>query len=126
MTAIFAAHLFGQEATGDTPIGATFTLSAFWVLIIGMLLIPVATGLITKANASATVKQIVTLVISAVVSIISISRQETGIAVVSWNTVVLIVVQTLAAIATYLGVYKPHELNAKTAPAVGIGGTKAA
>lgn len=125
-TVIYAAQLFNQEAEAETPIGATFTLSAFWVMVIATLLIPVATGFLTKLTASATVKQILTLVLAALVSILNVSTQLDGVAVVSWNTVVLTVVQTLAAIATYLGVYQPHQLNAKTAPNAGIGGSKAA
>ena len=109
-----------NDATAVAPTAA-LTLSAFTVLIVTSLLIPVATGLLTKAAASATVHQIVTAVISTIAGIITTSTQLDGTAVISLTTVQYAGLAFLIATAGYLGIYRPHDTNAKLVPEVGFG-----
>lgn len=109
-----------DDATAVAPV-ASLTLSAFTVVIITSLLIPLATGLVTKLAASATVKQIVTAAISAVVGIVTVSTQADGTAVVSLATLQYALLSFAIAVVGYLGLYQPHNTNAKLAPNVGLG-----
>lgn len=109
-----------DEATAIAPV-ATLTLSEFTVLVIISLLIPLATGLVTKLQASATVKQVVTAAISTVVGIVTTSTQADGTAVVSLATVQYALLTFAIATVGYLGLYRPHDANAKLAPNSGLG-----
>lgn len=114
----------GQEIQNDTtavaPV-ASLTLSAFTVLVITSLLIPLATGIITKVHASALVKQICTAAIAAAVGIVTTSTQADGTAVISLATVQYALLAFAIATVGYLGLYKPHDTNAKLAPDIGVG-----
>lgn len=97
------------------------TLTPFTVIVISSLVIPVLTGLVTKASASAKLKASVALVLSLVAAAINTATQSNGVAVLSQaliqNTVLTVAVQ----LAMYLGVYKPvANLNEKTAPDKGL------
>lgn len=109
-----------NDATAVAPV-ATLTLNAFTVLVITSLLIPLATGLVTKLAASATVKQIITAAISTVVGVVTTSTQVDGTAVVSLATVQYALLAFAIATVGYLGLYKPHQANAKLAPNTGLG-----
>jgi hypothetical protein len=100
-----------------------FTLSAAVVSAIMLYVIPIVTSLLTKFNASTVVKQIVTAVLSVLVSIITMATQVDGTAIVSWQVVLLSLLEFLGSSAAYRVVYKPHALNARVAPNVGIGGS---
>lgn len=114
------AQAIPNDATAVAPV-ASLTLSAFTVLIVTSLLIPLATGLLTKLQASATVKQVLTAAISAVVGIVTTSTQADGTAVISLATVQYALLAFAIATVGYLGLYKPHQANAKLAPNVGLG-----
>lgn len=118
--AIAGAQEIPNDATAVAPV-ATLTLSAFTVLVITSLLIPVATGLLTKLQATATVKQVITAAIAAVVGIITTSSQADGTAVISLATVQYALLAFAIATVGYLGIYKPHALDAKLAPNAGLG-----
>lgn len=115
-----AAEDIPNDATAVAPV-ATLTLNAFTVLVVTSLLIPLATGLVTKLAASATVKQIITAAISAVVGVVTTSTQVDGTAVVSLTTVQYALLAFAIATVGYLGLYKPHQANAKLAPNAGVG-----
>lgn len=129
--AVFLAAFFtatgvaaGQEIPNDAPAVAPvaeLTLNAFGVLVISSFLIPLATGLITKLSASATIKQVVTLILSALTGVITTSTQVDGTAVISMTTVQYSLLSLGIAIVSYLGIYAPHDANQKLAPEVGLG-----
>lgn len=122
---LYPAALAGaQEIPNDAPAVAPVAglkLTEFTVLVITSLLIPLATGLITKLNASATVKQIVTLALSTVVGIVTTSTQADGTAIISLTTVQYALLSFAIAVVSYLGLYKPHDANARLAPNAGLG-----
>ena len=115
-----AAQVIENEDTAVAPV-ATLTLSAFTVLVVTSLLIPLATGLVTKLQASPTVKQIVTAAISAAVGIVTTSTQADGTAVISLATVQYALLAFAIATVGYLGLYRPHQTNAKLGPNMGVG-----
>lgn len=109
---------------GDAPAVApvqVLTLSAFFVLVLTSFLIPLATGLVTKLRASATVKQVVTLVLSAVTGLVTTATQADGTAVISATSAQYALLSLAVAVVSYLGVYGPHATNARLAPDRGIG-----
>jgi len=97
------------------------TLSALVVTMIVSYLIPAVTALLTKASASAGVKQFVTALLAAVNGLLVTATQVDGTAVVSKQAVVLALGSFIAAQAAYVGLYKPHAANAKIAPNKGLG-----
>lgn len=99
---------------------SSFRIPALGVQLIIGLVIPFLTGLLTKLNASATVKQVVTIVLAGVSALI-VSSTVGEEAVISWETLGYAALGWLVAVLSYLGLYQPHNLNAKTAPDKGIG-----
>lgn len=97
------------------------TLDALTVTVIVSLFIPIATGVVTKYTASATLKQVTTLVFSTVTGILAQGATDAGGAVLSKEAITAAVVSLIIAITSYLGIYKPHDINAKLAPDSGIG-----
>jgi hypothetical protein len=126
LTALLAGPVGAQEIPNDAsavaPV-ASLTLSAFMVLVLTSLLIPAVTGLITKSTASATVKQLVTLAVSALNGLVVTSTQSDGTALISATTAQYALLSLGIAIVSYLGIYKPHDLNNSRAlmPDIGIG-----
>lgn len=109
-----------DEAVALAP-AAALTLSAFFVLVLTSFLIPLAVGLLTKLQASATVKQVLTLVLSAVTGLVTTATQADGTAVISASSAQYALLALGVAIVSYLGVYKPQDANARLAPTVGFG-----
>lgn len=127
--AVFFAAFFtalpagAQEITEEAPAVApvaVLELSSFTVLVITSLLIPFLTGLATRLQATATVKQIVTAFISAIVGIVTTSTQVDGTAVISLATLQYAMLAFFIATVGYLGLYKPHQADAKLTPDRGI------
>ena len=115
---------FAQEIPNDAPAVApvaSLTLSAFLVLVLTSFLIPAATGLLTKVNASATVKQVVTLILSALNGLVITSTLADGTALISAATAQYALLSLGIAIVSYLGIYKPHDANSKLMPDAGLG-----
>jgi len=96
-------------------------LSAIIVTMVASVIIPAITALLTKATASVGVKQAVTGLLSAVSGLLAVSTQLDGTAVISKPAVVLALGTFLSTQAAYWGLWKPHEVNAKVAPGVGLG-----
>jgi hypothetical protein len=101
--------------------GEEIVLDANLVTLIAGVLIPVLTGLITKYEGSTAVKQIVAIVLSGAAAMLAAAVSETGDAVLTVQTLFDAAVIWVIQIATYLGIYKPHDANAKLAPNAGIG-----
>jgi len=97
------------------------TISALLVTIIVALVIPAATALLTKATASTWVKQIVTALLAGVSGLIVTATQLDGTAVISKAALLLALTTFVSTQAAYIGLWKPHAVNATVAPGVGIG-----
>lgn len=91
------------------------------VLILVSVLIPILTGLLTKINASTTLKQVVTIILAGANAVIVSNLGEDGGAVLTDSVITDALVSWTVAIASYLGVYKPHDANTKLARNTGLG-----
>lgn len=89
-------------------------------VIVGVLL-PILVGLVTKAEAPAKVKIVVNMVLSAAGALVVNSVNDLGVAVISWEMFAAWLMQTVVAVASYVGVYKPLDFDAKAAPTRGVG-----
>ena len=98
------------------------TVNAFLVTLVLTLVLPVINGLVTKYHASPALKQAVLVVTSGVASLINASITVEGSAVFSRTTLLLWGMTLLGSLASYLGIYQPHDLNAYTKPDRGLGG----
>lgn len=101
----------------------SLNLDALAITVVVSLFIPILTGLLTKYNAPAAVKQIVTLVFSSVTALIADGSTTVGGALVTKEDLVLAGISLTVAITSYLGIYKPHALDANLAPNFGLGGS---
>ena len=109
-----------DQAPAVAP-AAALTLSAFFVLVLTSFLIPLAVGLLTKLNASPTVKQVLTLVLSSITGLVTTATQADGTAVISATSAQYALLALGIAIVSYLGIYKPQGANARLAPNSGLG-----
>lgn len=107
------------EVAGETL--STVTIDAIVVTLLVSLVIPLLNGILTKANASAGVHQIVTLVLSAATGFLATATQADGTAVFSMHSLFLALLALVVSIASYLGIYKPHNANAKLGADKGLG-----
>ncbi len=111
-------------AQADEPVTAVtnaIQFDAFAVTALVSLVIPVLTGLLTKVSAPTALKQVFTIFLAAVNTLVVTSTLQDGTAVISKETGLLWAVSTAIAITSYLGIYKPHALDAKTNPEFGLG-----
>ena len=95
------------------PLATTFLLGT---------VIPLLTGLVTKLVASARLKAVITLFLSAVAGVVTQSLVDGGGAVLSDETLILAGIAFVQAIASYLGFWKNFDINEKLAPNQGLGG----
>lgn len=98
-----------------------FTLDPTNLVIITSIIIPLLVGIITKNTASAQVKTVMNIVVTAVVTLIGNAMNESGAAVFSEEMLVNFILSLVISISTYYGVYKPIEIPAKTLPNKGVG-----
>lgn len=97
-------------------------LSTAAVSFILTLAVPVVTALVTKAEAPDRVKAVVTIILAAVVVLITQAVDDSGAAVLSGATFLAWLQTTAIAVASYLGFYKPVlDVNSRLLPGVGIG-----
>ena len=113
--------LLAQASEPLTSVTSHIQFDAFTVTALVSLAIPVLTGLLTKINAAPAVKQVVTIVLAAINTLIVQSTLADGTAVISKENGLLWAVSTGIAITSYLGIYKPHDANAKLSPDTGFG-----
>lgn len=97
------------------------TISAILVTLIVTMILPALTAAITKSTASVGIKQFVTALLSAVTGLVVVSTQLDGTAVFSKEAALLALSTFILTQATYWGFWKPHAVNEKAAPAVGLG-----
>lgn len=113
--------LLAQATEPLTEVTSQIEFDAFTVTALVSLVIPVLTGLLTKVNAAPAVKQVVTIVLAAVNTLVVNATVGDGGAVITKENFLLWAVSTAIAVTTYLGIYKPHDANAKLSPNSGIG-----
>jgi hypothetical protein len=113
--------LLAQASEPVTSVTSQIQFDAFVVSAILSVIIPVLTGLLTKVTAAPAVKQVVTIVLAAVASLLATNTVQDGTAVISKETGMLWAMNLAIAITSYLGIYKPHDLDAKANPEFGIG-----
>lgn len=98
-------------------------LDPMLVTFVVSVLLPIVVGFVTKANASTALKQIVSIAASIGTGLVVTATQVDGVAVISKQAAFYAFVAFATQTATYLGIYKPQNANAKIAPKVGIGGS---
>jgi hypothetical protein len=103
-----------EDASALAPSGA-LTLTAFHVHLVVVLLIPVATGIVSRWIHNTTALQIITAAISGIVALVTVGTQLDGTAIISASSLQYAFVDFLVASAGYLMIYKPHQLNARFA-----------
>jgi hypothetical protein len=104
----------------DSPVDPdVIAVSALWVTIAAAV-IPVITSLLTRYDAHPFVKTVISVILSAVSSILQTATLADGVAVFSKQMAVLTLFQALATLVTYNSVYRPVNLNAKLAPGAGL------
>lgn len=103
------------------PLAPSFTLSALTVTLLGSFLIPAIVALITKSSAGVWLKQFVTGLLAAATALISTTTQLDGTALLSSSSILMALGAFILAQATYVSVYKPHDVNSKMAPSRGLG-----
>lgn len=97
------------------------SLAPIVVTMLSGLVIPIIVGFVTKSAAGPQVKQVATILLAGIAALLTSSTLADGSAVFSLETLLLAVMAWLIAIASYLGVYKPFNLNDHTAPDRGFG-----
>lgn len=90
---------------------AVVSLSATVVTALVSVIIPVITGLVTKAKTSSTVKGLISIALNAINSAIVTATVADGTAVWSKSSVFTWIVGTVVSLATYLNVYKPAGIT---------------
>lgn len=97
------------------------TLSAPWVDLIAVALLPAVNNLITKLDANNWVRIFVSLVTAFLAALLTKAMQVDGSAIVSTDLIVQTAIVFFGQMLVHLGIYKSTGLHAKFAPAKGIG-----
>lgn len=103
---------------GDTV--ASIGLSALSVTLLVSVFIPIVTGIVTKLNTSGQIKGLVTLVLNLINAAVVGAITSDGSSVFSEETIIAALVGMAISVASYLGFYKPVDMNAKLGPTKGI------
>lgn len=96
-------------------------LSAILVVLLVSTILPAITAAFTKSSATAGVKQFVSALIAAASGFLITATQLDGTAVLSKESAVAALTVFILAQATYWGLWKPHAINDKVVPEVGVG-----
>jgi hypothetical protein len=96
-------------------------ISAILVTLIVTMILPALVAAVTKSSASPGIKQFVTALLAAVTGLVVTSTQLDGTAVFGKESALLALSTFIAAQATYWGLWRPHAVNDKLAPAAGLG-----
>jgi len=100
----------------------TLRFSANVVTLVLTLLIPVAVAVVTKASLPPRWKAVLTMVLTAIVSLITMNKLDNGAAVMSMQTAYQWAVSTVIAVVSYLGFWQPvTQVNDRAAPHIGFG-----
>lgn len=115
----FATPALAQEVPGDAPVGDVaeiITVNATLVLLLVNFLLPIINGIVLKVNPRPLVAQIVAAFTSGVATLLVQNQQTDGASVFSTQTLLLWAIAFGTQVASYAGVWKSHEVNAKTGP----------
>jgi hypothetical protein len=90
------------------------------VTVLLSVLIPIVTAAVTKSAAPKLLKGCVSLLMSAIVGLFSTAVTASG-ADFSQQTLFLAAISFVIQLASYLGFYKPVDINNRIAPTKGLG-----
>ena len=99
---------------------ASISLSALSVTLLISVFIPIVTSIVTKLDTSGQIKGLITLVLNLVNAAVVGAITADGSSVFSEETLIAALVGMAISVASYLGFYKPVDMNAKLAPTKGI------
>lgn len=116
---VFTDVAHAQDIEGGDTV-AEIRLSALTVTLVVSVFIPIVVGILTKLDTSSTVKGVVTLILNLVNAAVVGAVVADGTAVFSEATITAALVGMAISVASYLGFYKPVDLNAKLAPTKGL------
>lgn len=88
-------------------------IDATYVMLLVSTIIPLLVGLLTKLNASSSLKSIVMIVLNAIAAFITTSTVDDGSAVLTKEGFIAFALGVVTSIATYYGVWKPVGVSAK-------------
>lgn len=120
VVAVLASPASAQTVDPEAPVGAVLTLSDTGVRLLIGLVLPVVLGLIVKVTNPEWVKVIGGIVVAAIAAVITENIQDNGTAVLSWDMFVGAVLIYVPQIVSYLGIWKPLDLNNRLAPDKGL------
>lgn len=115
----FSDVAHAQDIVPDNSVGE-IRLSALTVTLLISVFIPILTAIATKLGTNDTVKGLMTLVLNLVSASVVSWQLADGSAVVSQETLVAALIGFVISVASYLGFYKPVNLNSKMAPEKGL------
>jgi hypothetical protein len=110
--------LLAQDVPDESPIGALFTINQTTVMIILSVVIPLVLGVLLKPTNPEWVKVLAGGVVAGIATLITEAIRDDGTAVLSQEMLVQFAVQWIGVIATYLGVWKPLQINRKMGPGI--------
>lgn len=108
----------------DTP--STIDLSPLVVTLVISLIVPIATGLVTKYTLPAAAKAVIMVVLDGAVALITQAVMlPDGTAVINTQALLAFILAVVVSVGTYLGVYVPVKLSNRPdgvlAPTLGVG-----
>lgn len=109
-----------QAVTGHTFV--SLTISATLVTMLVSYIIPILTALITKATASANLKQFITALLAAANGLVVAGMVNDGTSVLSKEAILFAAGSFVLANISYISFWKPKDLNSKVVPGSGLGG----
>lgn len=129
LTAMFVMLMFplnvSAQGVDSADTTATIRLSPLTVTLVVSLVIPIVTGLLTKATLASFWKGLITLVLNLVNAAVVGAVVADGSAVWSEQTLITALLGMAISVATYAGIYKPAHLTSSDAgllmPGRGIG-----
>lgn len=116
---IFTDVAHAQGVDGANTI-AEIRLSSLTVTLIVAVFIPIVTAIVTKLDTSSQVKGVVTLVLNLVNAAVVGAVIFDGTAVFSEEVLIAALIGMAISVASYLGFYKPVDINAKMLPEQGL------
>jgi len=117
-TLMFPGFALAAVDAGDTV--TSISLSALSVTLLISVFIPIVTGIITKLDTSGQIKGLITLVLNLINAAVVGAITADGSSVFSEETLIAALVGMAISVASYLGFYKPVDMNEKLVPTKGI------
>lgn len=88
------------------------TIDATLTQLIVATLIPLAVGVVTKLSSPSWLKSVTMIVLSAVATVVTVSIQADGVAVISKETAIQFLQSVTQSVAIFYGVWKPTGVAA--------------